>query len=686
MSGKNNGEDYLLETLIPLSLVSIAVAIYTMQHFASPGTSNATKFLATIAFWLGFNGVVLLPIDLSFTVKLLLNERNDDDDDESAYVPPDVNSTYLPWQLTYWISLFLAFAILPVIRLTLLSGYFTVSSRFRNAVRFSLIRYILGGFVGIVCVLGLAIHYKSFYAVIPVIMALGNTYGLLLVSVLMGYGLVDVPRQMWRNSNPELELRRCRIMAVQADEALFDAVWELQDVEAAIDATLGDNGAQVLESIVDDDLEYQRGCCGITRGCTYRQCVEELAKCRNDTAYLGRVLQTRRTKRRASEPTDTHVDNSYNDSSGLPSVATLADLKKRLQLAQAKIVSAEQRFHSITERAALCSSMLLSSDDSTEHAPPPCIRVPPNANLLAVLRAKLDSTRAFSWYLWSTKLYRPVSKLLSVTFASLSIMVLWSEASMPLNHVNLSPFALFLSWLDNNSITKANGFFFMITALIPLLYMSACVYSSLFKLSFFGPYCLRGYKQSPGVALLFNAQYLIRMQFPLGYNYLLMLKYDTESTNCAFAQVMSDMSTVPFFGTNFSVYAPLLILALTCFTLLNGYARFLSLLGIEHEDAILLGDTETLDRQVKEGISLIERRKRDAAQSPEGGGGGKGFDAAATRSSYRSQTKRSSSRKKGSSSVGCEIENDAVDNETLGGDGFLSSTRSSMGQWLYGVV
>eukprot|EP00593_Proboscia_inermis_P012976 CAMPEP_0171303856 /NCGR_PEP_ID=MMETSP0816-20121228/13466_1 /TAXON_ID=420281 /ORGANISM="Proboscia inermis, Strain CCAP1064/1" /LENGTH=144 /DNA_ID=CAMNT_0011783463 /DNA_START=525 /DNA_END=956 /DNA_ORIENTATION=+ len=144
---------------------------------------------------------------------------------------------------------------------------------------------------------------------------------------------------------------------------------------------------------------------------------------------------------------------------------------------------------------------------------------------------------------------------------------------------------------------------------------------------------------------------------------------------------MSDMSTVPFFGTNFSVYAPLLIIALTCFTLLNGYARFLSLLGIEHEDAILLGDTETLDRQVKEGMSLIERRKRDAAQSPEGGGDGGGFDAAATRSSRRSQTKRSSSRKKGSSSVGCEIENDAVDNETLGGDGFLSSTRSSMGQW-----
>ena len=73
------------------------------------------------------------------------------------------------------------------------------------------------------------------------------------------------------------------------------------------------------------------------------------------------------------------------------------------------------------------------------------------------------------------------------------------------------------------------------------------------------------------------------------------------------------MSTVPFFGTSFSVYAPLLILALCAFTMCNGYARLLSLLGIEHEDAILLADHETLDSKVNEGITLL-RRHSDRCQ------------------------------------------------------------------------
>ena len=70
---------------------------------------------------------------------------------------------------------------------------------------------------------------------------------------------------------------------------------------------------------------------------------------------------------------------------------------------------------------------------------------------------------------------------------------------------------------------------------------------------------------------------------------------------------MSNMETVPFFGTSFSIYAPLLILALCGFTLCDGCARLLALLRIDHEDAILLGDRETLETKVNEGITLLRR-------------------------------------------------------------------------------
>ena len=83
------------------------------------------------------------------------------------------------------------------------------------------------------------------------------------------------------------------------------------------------------------------------------------------------------------------------------------------------------------------------------------------------------------------------------------------------------------------------------------------------------------------------------------------LKYDM--THCAFNNIMSDMETIPFFGTSFSVYAPLLILAVVIFTLCDFYPRILRFLGIDHEDALLIGDEDELDGKVNEGLQLMKR-------------------------------------------------------------------------------
>ena len=94
------------------------------------------------------------------------------------------------------------------------------------------------------------IHYKynikhgititiTEFNVIPVLITLGNTYGLLLVALLLGYGLVAFPRSLWRQASPEQELNKTFLHAVSIDDALYDAVWSLQeDVECDIDMAL----------------------------------------------------------------------------------------------------------------------------------------------------------------------------------------------------------------------------------------------------------------------------------------------------------------------------------------------------------------------------------------------------------------------------------------------------------------
>jgi hypothetical protein len=194
----------------------------------------------------------------------------------------------------------------------------------------------------------------------------------------------------------------------------------------------------------------------------------------------------------------------------------------------------------------------------------------------------------------------------------MSVAILWSEATLGLKY-NLSPFALVQEYLIGNEYDSQREILYQIAALVPLLYMAVCTANGLFQVGRFGPFYLRGNKQSHGVALIFNAQYLVRLQFPLSYNYLLILKYDTSET--AFSKFLGQMNVVPLFGKSFPVYAPLLIIFLCSFTLCNIYAKLMNLVGFDHQEALMVGDKETLDAKVNEGKSLLLRQRNSPALS-----------------------------------------------------------------------
>lgn len=46
-------------------------------------------------------------------------------------------------------------------------------------------------------------------------MALANTYGLLFIILLLGQGLIQVPRQLWETSFNDMELQRLYFNATQ---------------------------------------------------------------------------------------------------------------------------------------------------------------------------------------------------------------------------------------------------------------------------------------------------------------------------------------------------------------------------------------------------------------------------------------------------------------------------------------
>lgn len=223
-------------TLLPLAIVLLLVSTWFVLYYAKRKTPIFIILLSIISFGLGSAAVALLPIDLSYAAAYSAdggenNDNNNDaqqanngDQNNNDDSNLDTNPTYIPWQITYWTTFTLAWLILPITRQTLLSGHFTLFQRIHDGFKKSIKSIFFMSVCGIIAVIAMAIHLKSFHLVtivLPVLMALGNTYGLVLVSLLLGNGLVNVPKRFWREACPANELRRSEYILLLLDHYML---------------------------------------------------------------------------------------------------------------------------------------------------------------------------------------------------------------------------------------------------------------------------------------------------------------------------------------------------------------------------------------------------------------------------------------------------------------------------------
>lgn len=340
------------------------------------------------------------------------------------------------------------------------------------------------------------------------------------------------------------------MVACSVEEELFDSIMALEDVEDKIEEvcatvvnlreTSGDEHVTMMEneeggvSLGTTSSQRRRGCwqllcCWKADDVTqFHQCLEELVRRKNEGGDLCPERRTRRggssqrNRRRASSEDDN--DDDAAETINTMDVKYLVTLNTQLKKAQERVISAELRWNELVAHNLIVSALMnddidtgsvASVHDGNDGAY--------NSNLLSSASSSLSCCHRVKYLFqrfWLRHLRYHTYRFISFTTAILSVFVLLSEVTLA-SSLNLSPFSWTLAALDNWG-GSSSQILFQLAALVPLLYMSICVYTCLFQMSLLGPYCLRGNRQSHGVALVFNAQYLVRLQFPLGYNYLLM--------------------------------------------------------------------------------------------------------------------------------------------------------------------
>lgn len=112
------------------------------------------------------------------------------------------------WKTSYFLIFFLTWVLLPIAQEYEGAGEFSIGEKLKRAIINNLIIY------GIFVLIGVAgFAYLVFVKKVdlsnlpPLLLAASNAFGMFLLVIFLSYGLVKIPKEMWRCRNYKLTLK-----------------------------------------------------------------------------------------------------------------------------------------------------------------------------------------------------------------------------------------------------------------------------------------------------------------------------------------------------------------------------------------------------------------------------------------------------------------------------------------------
>lgn len=291
-------------------LGAASVSVLLLLRFAAPKRVDPVSLLTTWYGWLtSFSVVALVPLDVYTTLSGTGNVR----------------AVSLLWQVSYWSTQGLTWAAIPILQHYTLSGAPTVIGRLCYALNNMWKFYVIVGILAVLGILTAAAFGKLQLSTLPqLIVTFSNTYGLVAIMALLGYGLVEVPKVLWRRSFPESrfkwhlhrvgksyqrlekaaqELERCLVVVVITVQQIPRSEYDLRkEAEALKDYVNQASPIAVsklkaskidVESLDERDLDYAGDSDGIAalRG-RLKRAIAEFVGSRGDyISYLKKAME-----------------------------------------------------------------------------------------------------------------------------------------------------------------------------------------------------------------------------------------------------------------------------------------------------------------------------------------------------------------------------------------------------------
>lgn len=570
------------------------------ERVSEPQKQHRLVIIATLLAWyLCFLIVFILPLDVSTTIynrcKLAVNsspsESSSSSSNESyttssprkhkcfkpwSYIPDGIMPIF--WRVVYWTSQFLTWILLPFMQSYARSGGFSITGKIKtalieNAIYYGTYLLIFGAFLIYVAVN--PNFHLQWNQLQTIGIAAANTWGLFLLVLLLGYGLVEIPRSHWNGAKKGYLLMKTYFKVAKLMTEKADAEENLEDF---------------MEEVrkVNESIKYNH---------PLRTCVDTILK-KCPTEYQERM------GRNMDDYED--FDDRQNN---YPSEKSLEKLHKQVIYSVQRHRRTQVQWQILLEQAFYLEDVAKNETSATRQFVHTFQFQEPENRI-----TRYFYTPTVEWY-WECLLRPWFYRILAIVLATFSVIVVWSECTFFSTKPVLSLFAVFIQLAERTY----NYIYIEMACFLTIFFLSICVYSTVFRIRVFNYYYLASHHQTDAYSLLFSGMLFCRLTPPLCLNFLGLTHMDssishTNSQATAYTSIMGSMRVLSFIADGFYIYYPMLVVILCIATYFSLGTRCLNLLGFQQ----FMGDNEMTSDFIDEGKELIRREKRKRQRQEEG--------------------------------------------------------------------
>ncbi|KAL2490973.1 LMBR1-like membrane protein [Abeliophyllum distichum] len=518
----------------------------TLRYFAGPDVARYVRFTVGYTWFCSLSIIILVPADIWTTV-----------------VNHDKGGISFFWSWSYWSTFLLTWGVVPILQGYEDAGDFTVTERLKTSAHVNLIYYFCVGSIALCGLVLLVILRKNWSgSILGFAMACSNTFGLVTGAFLLGFGLSEIPKGIWRNADwtthQKVLSHKVAKMAVKLDDAHQKFSNAIVVAQATSKQMSKRDPLRPYMNIVDKML------------------VRMLNEDPSFKPQGGRF-----------------GENDMDYDTDEKSMAALRWQLKRAREGYYRYKSEYMNF--VTEALELEDTI-----KNYEHCSATGWKY--ISSFRPERKGKVGTSLDVLELVWRCILRKQLEKLLAIVLGCMSAAILLAEATILPSGVDLSLFSILINTVKKNEVLV------QVAAFIPLMYMCVCTYYSLFKIGMLTFYSFTP-RQTSSVSLLMICSMVARYAPPISYNFLNLIHLDKDAKTIFEKRMGNIDDAVPFFGKGFNKIYPLIMVIYTMLIASNFFDRVLDYFGNWKIFRFLSEEADDLDGFDASGLIILQKER-----------------------------------------------------------------------------